>query len=149
MSTSSSASPFPVASGPMSLRTPVEVSACTTAMIAGAGWAARSRCGSIGSPHGASTRMTSAPSRPATSHIRSPKTPLTPTTTGSAGPHEVHERRLHACRSRPADRQGQGVRRSEDLTQTIVRVVEQPEELRIEVSEHGSRQCHRDLRVRV
>ena len=69
----------------MSLRTPVEVSACTTAMIAGAGWADRSRCGSIGSPHGASTRTTSAPSRPATSHIRSPKTPLTPTTTGSPG----------------------------------------------------------------
>ena len=41
---------------------------------------------SSGSPHGASTRTTDAPSRPATSHIRSPKRPLTPTTTTSPGP---------------------------------------------------------------
>ena len=85
MSTSSSASPLPLPSASISLRTPVEVSACTTAMIAGDGWAASSRSGSIGSPHSASTRMTSAPWREATSHIRSPKTPFTPTTTGSAG----------------------------------------------------------------
>ena len=41
--------------------------------------------GSSGWPQGASTRTTSAPQRPATSHIRSPKTPFTPTTTGSPG----------------------------------------------------------------
>ncbi len=69
----------------MSLRTPVEVSACTTAMTAGAGWASSSACGSSGRPQSASTRTTSAPQRPATSHMRSPNTPLTPMTTVSPG----------------------------------------------------------------
>ena len=69
----------------MSLRTPVEVSACTTAIIAGDGWASASCCGSMGWPHGASTRTTSAPQRDATSHIRSPNTPFTPITTASPG----------------------------------------------------------------
>src|SRR5439155_8071066 len=45
----------------------------------------RSAAGSIGVPHSASTRTTSAPQRAATSVMRSPNTPLTPTTTTSPG----------------------------------------------------------------
>ncbi len=73
------------ASASTSLRTPVEVSACTTAITVGASWARASDAGSRGSPHGASTRTTSAPWRAATSHMRSPNRPFTPTTTGSPG----------------------------------------------------------------
>ena len=65
------------------------------------------------------------------------------------GSHEIHERSLHACRPGPADGQRQGVRRAEDPTQAVVRVVEHAEELRIEVAEHRSGQRHGDLRVRV
>jgi hypothetical protein len=82
----------------MSDRAPVDVSACTTAMMAGAGWAARSRSGSTGWPHGVSTATTSAPQRAATSHIRAPKTPLTPTTTGAPG-----RTRLTNAASMPAE----------------------------------------------
>ena len=39
----------------------------------------------VGNTHGFSTRTTSAPQRPATSHMRSPKTPFTPMTTASPG----------------------------------------------------------------
>ena len=85
MSTRSSASPLASPRGSIALRTPVEVSACTTAINAGEGCAARSWAGSSGSPHLASTRTISAPWRQATSHMRSPKTPFTPTTTGSPG----------------------------------------------------------------
>ena len=85
MSTRSSASPLALPRGSISFRTPVEVSAWTTAITAGEGCAVRSWAGSSGSPHSASTRTTSAPWRHATSHIRSPKTPFTPTTTGSPG----------------------------------------------------------------
>ena len=60
-----------------------------------------------GLPQGASTRTTSAPRRPATSHMRSPNTPFTPTTTGAPGPDEIDERSLHAGRSRSTDREGQ------------------------------------------
>src|SRR5439155_14958 len=42
-STSSRASPFPAPSGAMSLRTPVDVSAWTTAITAGEGWASSRR----------------------------------------------------------------------------------------------------------
>ena len=69
----------------MSERTPVEVSACTAAMIFGDGCAAATFSGSTGSPNGKSTRVTSAPQRAATSHIRSPNRPLTAITTGSPG----------------------------------------------------------------
>jgi len=71
--------------GAISLRTPVDVSACTRAIIVGARWAASTAPGSRGSPHGASTATTSAPSRLATSHIRVPNSPFTPTTTTSPG----------------------------------------------------------------
>src|SRR5262245_58541773 len=84
-STSSSASPLPAPSGAMSERTPVEVSAWTTAMTVGCGWAASSASGSTGCPHGTSTATTSAPQRAATSHMRAPNTPFTPITTGSPG----------------------------------------------------------------
>ncbi len=84
-STSSSASPLRSRNGAMSLRTPVDVSACTTAITFGFGCAAASASGSIGRPHSASTRTTSAPQRAATSVIRWPKTPFTPTTTTSPG----------------------------------------------------------------
>ena len=80
-SASSKASPLAEPSSAKSLRTPVEVSAWTTAITAGAGWASRMRCGSRGVPQSASTRTTLAPHRAATSHMRSPNTPFTPTTT--------------------------------------------------------------------
>ena len=72
-------------SAAMSERTPVEVSACTAAMILGEGWAAATFSASTGSPKGKSTRITSAPHREATSHMRSPNRPLTAITTGSPG----------------------------------------------------------------
>ena len=84
-STSSSASPLAAPNGAMSVLTPVDVSAWTTAISLGAGWASRRRSGSTGWPQGTSTRTTSAPQRAATSHMRAPKTPLTPITTGSPG----------------------------------------------------------------
>jgi hypothetical protein len=85
MSTNRSAPPLAAPRGATSLRTPVDVSACTTAMMVGSGWAERRASGSIALPQGASTRTTCAPRRSATSHIRSPKTPFTPITTGSPG----------------------------------------------------------------
>ena len=48
----------------------MEVSAWTTAMIVGAGWAPSSAPGSMGRPQSAVTATTSAPQRSATSHIR-------------------------------------------------------------------------------
>ena len=84
-STTSRASPLAAPSAAMSERTPVEVSACTAAMIAGASWAASTRSTSTGWPHSCSTGTTSAPQRAATSHIRWPKSPLTATTTTSPG----------------------------------------------------------------
>ena len=150
MSTSSSASPLPAPSGAMSLRTPVEVSACTTAMIAGAGWAASEpRRGSIGSPHGGVD-----PDDVGAEAVRHLAHPLAedavdPDDDGVAGPHEVDERGLHAGRAGPAHGQGQRVRGGEDLAQAVVRVVEQGEELRVEVAEHGPGQRHGDLRVRI
>ena len=149
MSTSSSASPLPRPSGSMSLRTPVEVSACTTAMIAGDGWAASRRSGSIGSPHAASTRTTSAPRRAATSHIRSPKTPLTPTTTGSPGRTKFTNDASMPADPVPLTGSVSAFDVREDLAQAVVRAVEQRQELRIEVAEHGSGQRHGDFRVRI
>src|ERR687894_533259 len=64
-STSSRASPFPSPSGAMSERAPVDVSAWTTAMTRGDGCAASNCSGSIGCPQGASTVVTSAPQRAA------------------------------------------------------------------------------------
>ena len=66
-----------------------------------------------------------------------------------AGTDEVDEGRLHACGAGSAHGKGQGVRSPEDLAQAVIRVVEKRQELRIEVSEHRSGQCHRDFRVRV
>ena len=74
--------------GATSFCTPVDVSAWTTARTLASGCAARassSRWGSTGVPQSASTRTISAPTRRATSHMRSPKTPLTPTITVSPG----------------------------------------------------------------
>ena len=85
-STSSTEPSVRPASGSTSLRTPVDVSACTTATTFGEGWASSSASGSRARPQEASTRTTSAPHRPATSHMRSPNKPFTPTTTTSPGP---------------------------------------------------------------
>src|SRR5688572_21628657 len=82
-SVTSSASPLAAPSAAMSERTPVEVSACTAAYSAGAGWASSIRWTSTGCPHSCSTATTSAPQRAATSHIRWPNRPFTPTTTTS------------------------------------------------------------------
>ena len=84
-STSRSASPLFAPSSAMSLRTPVEVSACTTAMTLGDGCASSNCCGSMAFPQATSTRCTVAPARDATSHMRPPNTPFTPMTTSSPG----------------------------------------------------------------
>ena len=74
-------------SGAMSLRTPVDVSACTTAITLGDGWAASE---ALGVDRLAPRRLDASRRRrrtgAATSHMRSPNTPLTPTTTASPGP---------------------------------------------------------------
>ena len=148
-STSSRASPLPSPSGAMSERTPVDVSAWTTAMTRGDGWAASSRSGSTGWPHGASTATTSAPQRAATSHMRAPNTPLTPMTTGSPG-----RTRLTNAASMPAEPvpeigrvMGLAVRKT--AAQPVAGLVEDGDELRIEVPEHRARQGLDGLGVRV
>ena len=102
---------MPAATAATSLRTPVLVSACTRAITSGCRMGASRAPGSSGRPHGASTRTTSAPQRPATSHIRSPNRPLTPITTTSPGSDRVDEGRLHARRPGARDGQGERVRR--------------------------------------
>ena len=73
-------------SGSTSLRTPVDVSACTTRddLRRRVRVEQRSRIDRP-APLGSRPRTTSAPHRAATSHMRSPNTPLTPTTTTSPG----------------------------------------------------------------
>ncbi len=149
MSTRRSASPLPSPRRSMSLRTPVEVSACTTAIMLGDGCAASRRSGSIGSPQSASTRdNVGAMTRRHFAH------PLAEHAVDAdddrvARPDEVDEGGLHAGRAGPAHRQRQCVGGGEDLTQPVVRLVEEGQELRIEVAEHGAGQRHRDFRVRV
>ncbi len=67
---------------------------------------------------------------------------------GVARTDEVDEGRLHAGRSGPAQREGQPVGRPEDLAQPVVRAVEDRQELRIEVAEHGAGQGHGHFGVR-
>ena len=66
---------------------PVDVSACTIATSLGRPFfrAASIAAGSIIFPHSASTFLTFAPQRSATSHILIPNTPFTPMTTSSPG----------------------------------------------------------------
>ena len=91
-STSSSASPFAARrAAATSLRTPVDVSACTTAMTRRARVRVEQRCGSIGWPHGRRPARPRRRTAPATSHMRSPNTPLTPMTTDVAGLDHVDE----------------------------------------------------------
>ncbi len=80
--------------------TPVEVSACTKATTLGRTWsiAAAIALGASAAPHSLSTRVTRAPARAATSHMRSPNTPATPTTTPSPG-----SRRFTRHASMPAE----------------------------------------------
>ena len=88
-------------------RTPVEVSACTTATSFGrvSRMAAATASGSMMRPHAASTRRTSAPQREATSHIRSPKTPFTPMTTAVPRLQQVDEGGFHPRAARAGDRE--------------------------------------------
>ena len=106
------------------------------------------RSGSIGSPHSASTRTTSAPWRSATSHMRSPNTPLTPMTTGSPGRTKLTKDASMPGRPGPAHGKGQRIGGPEHLAQAVVRAVEDGQELRIEMAEHGAGQRHGDFRVR-
>ena len=62
---------------------------------------------------------------------------------------EVDEGRLHARRSGPAERKGQGVGCPESLTQAVVRAVENRQELRIQMTEHRTGQRHGDFGVRI
>ncbi len=77
---------MPAPMGARSERTPVDVSAWTTAITFGAGCAARTRSASTGVPHSWSTTTTSAPQRAATSARRCPNRPFTATTQTSPGP---------------------------------------------------------------
>ena len=119
----------------MSERTPVEVSACTAAMIAGEGCAASTRSASTGVPHSCSTATTSAPHRAATSHIRCPKRPLTAITTTSPG-----WTVLTKAASMPAEPVAHSGRVRalavpHDLAEQVAGLVHDPEELRVEVAE--------------
>ena len=80
-------------------RTPVDASPCTRTTRRGRPFSStRSRAsGCNGEPHGASTRTTSAPSRPAASASLSPAKPITPTATTSPG-----SIRFASTASRPA-----------------------------------------------
>src|SRR4051794_11556426 len=165
-STTNRASPLASPMQATSLRTPVEVSAWTTAITAAPGWASITASGSSGRPHGASTRTTSAPWRRATSHMRSPNSPLTPTTTTSPGPTtaglpvapddhaapgpaHVADGRLRAGRAGAAHGERECVGRAEDGPQALVRLVQQGDELRVEVPEERPPQRQRHLGVRV
>ncbi len=119
----------------MSERTPVEVSACTAAMIAGQGCAESTRSTSTGVPHSCSTATTSAPQRAATSHIRCPNRPLTATTTTSPGCTV-----LTKAASMPAEPVAESGRvrafvGAPDLAQPVAGLVHQLEEHRVEVPE--------------
>ena len=100
-------------------------------------------------PTAASTRTTSAPTRRATSHIRSPKKPLTPTMTGVARLEQVDEAGLHAGRARPRDGEGEPVGRLEDGPQPVAGLVEEIEELGVEMAEDGPGQRRHHLGVGV
>ena len=142
-SASSSASPLFAPSVARSLRMPVEVSACTTAIIFGAGCASSSVCGSIGVPHGASTRTTSAPHRAATSHMRPPNTPLTPITTVSPGPTKLTNAASMPGGPGARDGERQLILRLEAVSQAITDLVHQRDEVRVEVAEHRPRHTPR------
>ena len=118
-------------------------------MIAGDGCAASRRSGSSGSsPFGVHADDLGAV---AARHLAHPlaEDPVDPDDDGIAGPHEVHEGRLHPRRTGAADRQGQRVRGGEDLAEAVVRAVEQLQELGIEVPEHRPGQRHGHFRVRI
>jgi hypothetical protein len=59
---------------------------------------------------------------------------------GVARLHDVHERRLHARRPGPGDRERHRVRGSEDGAQPGAGLVEDVDECRIEMPEHRARQ---------
>ncbi len=61
----------------------------------------------------------------------------------------VDERRLHACRSRPAHGQGQGVVGLEDSTEPITGLVEDGQELRVQVAEERAREGRHDLGIEI
>ena len=147
MSTSSSASPLAAPRGATSLRTPVDVSACTTAMMDGSGWAARRASGSIGLPQGASTRTTCAP-RPVR-HFAHPfaEDAVDPDHDRVSRSHEVHERGFHPRRAGAAEGQGQGVGGGEDLPEALVGGVEKGQELGVEVPQDRPRQGLGHLRI--
>ncbi|CSC30481.1 Uncharacterised protein [Vibrio cholerae] len=72
----------------VSLKAPVDVSACTKDSIFASGCSSIAACTFstlIGQPHSSSTTTTSAPQRTALSRIRSPNTPLRQTITLSPG----------------------------------------------------------------
>ena len=103
--------------------------------------------GVSGVPQGASTRTTSAPHRAATSHMRSPKTPLTPMTTGSPA-----RTKLTKAASMPADPvplmgRVKRVGRTEGQAKAVVRLVQQGQEFRVEMSHHRTGQGQHDFGV--
>ena len=151
-STSSSASPFELLrSGSMSLRTPVDVSACTTAITFGLGCAASERLGVDRlAPLGLDPHDLGPAARRRRRTSAAPNTPLTPTTTTSPGLDDVDERRLHAGRARAADREasarwpcGTPCRNRSQVSSRIV------EELGIEMAEHRPRERLDDLGIGV
>ena len=149
MSTSNSASPLPRPRGAMSLRTPVEVSAWTTAITAGAGCADKQAVRVDGlAPGGVHPDDLGAVTA---RHLAHPlaEDAVDPDHHRITGPDEIDEGRLHARRTGPAHRQRQRVRGGEDLPQAVVGAVEQRQELRIEMAQHRSGQRHGDLRVRI
>ena len=136
------------AAAAMSERTPVEVSACTAAYRAGAGWASSIRWTSTGRPHSARRR------RPRHRSGRRRRHPLAEESV-HADDHDVavvdrvDERRLHAGAAGRTDREGAGVGGAPGLAEQLARLVHDAQELGIEVPEQRTAQGVGRLGVRV
>ena len=91
-------------------------------------------------PHGASTFVTFAPQRSATSAMRLPKTPFTPMTTSSPGSIKIHKTKFHARAAGAADRERHFIFRHEDNAQHRFDFLHHLHENRIEMADE--RQAH-------
>ena len=102
-----------------------------------------------GPAHGASTRITSAPDRLATSHMRSPKRPLTPTTTGSPGRTKLTNEASIPAEPVPLMGRVNAIRGTEAQAKAVIRLVEECQEFRVEVPHHRTGQGKGHFRVRI
>ncbi len=113
------------------------------------GWPPPSAWSSSTLPGSASTRVTRAPMRVATSHIRSPKTPGHADHDVVARLEEIGEAGLHAAAAGAGERNGERVRGAEEAPQPLLRLVDEGEKGGVEVAEQRLRHGGEHARMRV